>query len=263
MWPLHTVQLLLKWGMNKKPLLITVLSILCLVEPVIKICYFKAKTHFDFDVILMNLSSRSTPKEIFDFWLVFPFIGLLLTKVRGWTYIAFMSVLMYIVYSLSTYESFTWPYNSSHPFAYNYVVVILSIMAFTYFLTPHARRPFFDRRARLWEVQTRLDFNVPCKILASNGESFNSKVMNISKSGAYIRDAWALNAGELVDLEFDFMGGMVAVRGKIVHLNPSCGENGFGLAFKLKRSEKKRIAKIVNIIKLSKAAIKEESRAAA
>lgn len=134
--------------MKNKPLIYTILSILCLIEPAIKILYFKAITQFDFAVILANLQARNTFMEVVDFWLIFPIAGLLVTRLRKWTYFAFIAVLAYINYNIFTYEKYTWPYNSDSPFFYNYVVSFLSVAVLVYFMTPKVRTQFFNKRIR-------------------------------------------------------------------------------------------------------------------
>ena len=117
--------------MKNKPLIFTLISILCLIEPIIKILYFNAITHFDFMIIMSNLITRDSARDVFDFWLVYPLAGLLLFKLRKWTYFAFMSLLVYIIYNILTYEKYTWPYNSDSPFMYHYMIVIMASMVFT------------------------------------------------------------------------------------------------------------------------------------
>src|SRR5690348_14093639 len=120
--------------MKQKPLLFKILMILCLIEPLIKIFYFRAQTHFAFSVIFENLLARTSPAEIFDFWLVFPLAGLSLLKIRKWSYFIFLSLLAYVVYTFVTYESYTWPYNSATPFFYNQVIVVMAVIIFISFL---------------------------------------------------------------------------------------------------------------------------------
>jgi hypothetical protein len=130
--------------MKNKPFIFTIISLVCLVGPVIKILYLKAITHFDFVVIMSNLIARDSFRDVFDFWLVHPLVGTLLWRIRKVTYFAFMSLLIYIVYNILTYEKYTLPFNSDSPFIYHYIVVVMSIMVFNTFLFPKVREPFFD-----------------------------------------------------------------------------------------------------------------------
>lgn len=238
--------------MKNKPIIFTILSLLCLIEPAIKVLYFKAITHFDFLVIWANLKSRNTFMEVFDFWLVFPIAGLLLLKIRKWTYFAFMSVLGYIVYNITTYERYTWPYNSDSPFLYNYIIAFLAMSVFLYFLSPGVREPFFDRRVRWWEPKSRYDVQIYCKLQSSH-VTFPSEILNISRTGAFIKDSKYLNIGEKLIMEFNFLGENISVPVEVIHRNHYKQENGFGLKFHFKSvNQSIKIAKVIQLLKKSR-----------
>ena len=101
--------------MKYKPLVFRILSVFFMIEPLIKVLYFKALTHFDFSQIFDNLFSHHSLRDIFDFWLVFPLAGLMLLRLRKWTYFGFLALIGYLFFSIMTYERYTWPYNSSSP----------------------------------------------------------------------------------------------------------------------------------------------------
>lgn len=237
--------------MRNKPLFFTVLSVLCFIEPVIKVLYFKASTHFDFAVIFSNLSVRNTFVEVVDFWLVFPIAGLFLLKLRKWTYFGFLSVLSYIVYNTLTYERYTWPYNSATPFIYNYVVVGLCVGAFFFFLFPQIREPFFERRVRLWETKTRYSVDMSCHFQADK-LTFSSRIVNISKTGAFIQDSPYLKIGETYVMDFEFVGQRIEIPVKVIHKYTSQRKNGYGVEFKFKNLRHGfEMARVIKIIKES------------
>lgn len=245
-------------GMKNKPLLFTVLSVLCFIEPLIKVLYFKAITKFDFLVIFANLQSRNTFMEVVDFWLIFPIAGLLIMKLRKWTYIAFMSILAYINYNIFTYEKYTWPYNSDTPFMYNYVVAVASFVIFAYFLSPKAREPFFEKRARLWEVKTRYNVQISCKLQGSN-LTFPSTIMNISQTGVFVHDTKYMNVGDMLQIEFNFLGQTISLPVQVMNKHKSGNVMGFGLQFKfntLKQSV--MMAKIMKVLKKSQSEFKQD-----
>lgn len=243
--------------MKNRPLIYTILSLLCFIEPLIKILYFKAKTHFDFMVILANIQARNSFIDVVDFWLVFPAAGLLIIKLRKWTYFAFMTVLAYIIYNISTYEKYTWPYNSDSPFMYHYVVALLSSAVFVSFLFPQMRKPFFDRRVRWWEPQTRFPVEIPCK-LQSNFLTYPSIILNISKTGAFLQDTAHLKAGDKLTMNFNFLGESIEVPVEVIHEHRMGNKNGFGIKFKFKSfGQSLKIAKVISIIKRSRASFKE------
>lgn len=242
--------------MKKKPFIFTMLSILCFIEPLIKVLYFKAITHFDFMVIMTNLRERNTFLDVVDFWLVFPIAGILILKLRKWTYFGFLSVLTYIVYNILTYERYTWPYNSDTPFMYNYVVVALSVGVFLFFLSPSVREPFFERRARLWETKTRYLVDMSCNLQTGN-LSFSTQIMNISKTGAFIEHSPYLKVGDTVMMEFNFLGEVIQFPVKVVHEYTSKSKKGFGVEFIFKTFKQSlQMAKVIHVIQKSHAIFK-------
>lgn len=237
--------------MRNKPIIFTILSVLCLIEPMIKILYFKASTHFDFFVILANLQARNSFMEIVDFWLIFPLAGLLIMRLRKWTYFAFMGVLTYINFNIFTYEKYTWPYNSDSPFMYNYVVAFLSVGVFAYFLSPQVRLTFFDRRVRWWEPKTRYEVQMPCKLQSSH-LTFSSELLNISQSGAFVLDSRYMNVGDHLQLEFMFLGQVISIPVEVVHKHTLKNKTGYGLKFNFKTLKQSiLLRKVVSILKRS------------
>lgn len=237
--------------MKNKPFVFTILSILCLIEPVIKVLYFKAITQFDFLVIFANLKSRNTFVEVFDFWLVFPIAGLLILKLRKWSYFAFLSLLTYVVYNISTYEKYTWPYNSDAPFFYNYMVVGMCAAVFVYFLSPKVREPFFDRRLRWWEPQSRYAVNIHCKVHSAN-LTFPVEMLNLSQTGAFLMDSPYLKVGERMHIEFNFLGQVIEVPVEIIHKTSIKNHSGFGVKFNFRTvTQSIRLAKVLNVVKKS------------
>lgn len=246
------------WSMKNKPLIFTVLSVLCLIEPVIKVLYFKAITNFDFMVIFANLQARNSFIDVVDFWLIFPIAGLLILKLRKWTYFTFMAVLAYINYNIFTYEKYTWPYNSDSPFMYNYVVALMSVAVFVYFLSPKVREPFFDRRVRWWEPKARYNVQIHCK-LHSNNFAFPTEIINISQTGAFILDSKYMKVGDKFQLEFNFLGQTIVTPVEVVHKHTVQNQTGYGVKFNFKSlAQSVRMAKVINVLKKSNVMFKEE-----
>ena len=237
--------------MKNKPLIFTIITILCLIEPLIKILYFKAITHFDFMTIMTNLVARNSFKDVFDFWLVYPLAGLFLIKIRKWTYFAFMGILIYIVYSIFTYEKYTWPYNSDSPFMYHYVIVAIASIVFLMFLLPTIREPFFDRKLRWWEPQTRYQVGINCS-LKNDSLVFSSEILNISLTGALLKESTYFKVGDKLDLEFSFLGEDISLPVMVVHKLSANGLQGYGVKFNFKSFKQSVvISKIINVIKQS------------
>jgi hypothetical protein len=244
--------------MKNKPLIFTILSVLCFIEPVIKVLYFKAMTKFDFVVILANLQARNTFVEVVDFWLIFPIAGMLILKLRKWTYFTFMTVLAYINYNIFTYEKYTWPYNSDTPFMYNYVVALASFAIFAYFLSPKAREPFFEKRVRWWEPKTRYNVQLGCK-LQSNHLTFPTTILNISQTGAFVQDSKYMKVGDELQIEFNFLGQTIALPVRVMNKHMANNQMGYGLQFRFTTFRQSvMMGKVMNVLKKSQSEFKGE-----
>lgn len=258
--PLRVFFKVLTYGhMKNKPIIFSILSVLCFIEPLIKVLYFKAATDFDFMVIIANVMSRNTFREVLDFWLVFPVAGLLIMKLRKFTYFSFMGVLLYIIHNIVTYEKYTWPYNSEEPFIYNKIVAVVAMMVFVYFLSPKARQPFFDRRVRWWEPKTRYTVNMNCKV--DNGHlCFPSSIMNLSQTGAFISWSPYLKVGDKVQIEFNFLSNVITLNMEIMNEHDVLGHKGFGTKFILNYGQSIMMSRVIGKISmLNVKSLKEES----
>lgn len=243
--------------MKNKPFIFTVLSVLCFIEPLIKVLYFKATTHFDFVVIFANLKARNTFIEVVDFWLIFPIAGMLIMRLRKWTYFSFLTVLSYINYNIFTYEKYTWPYNSDSPFIYNYFVAMMSVAVFVYFLFPKVREPFFDRRVRWWEPKTRYNVHITCKLQSTN-LTFPSQIINISQSGAFVQDSKYLKVGDHLMMEFKFIGQTISIPCEVVNRHSFGNNIGFGLKFNFKTLRQSvMMAKVIKVLRKSQKEFKD------
>lgn len=243
--------------MKNKPLIFTIVSILCLIEPAIKILYFKAITQFDFLVIFANLRARNTFMEVVDFWLIFPIAGLLMTRLRKWTYFTFLAVLTYINYNIFTYEKYTWPYNSDSPFLYNYIISFMSVATFVYFLTPKVRVTFFDRKVRWWETRARYNVKLPCKLQGAN-LTFPSEILNLSQTGAFVQESKYMKVGDELQMEFNFLGQTLSVPVKVMNKHVVNNVSGFGIQFNfISFRQSIMMGKVVRVLKKSQSEFKE------
>lgn len=216
--------------MKQKPLLITLISFLCLIEPLIKLFYFKATTHFDFATILANVTTRNSVIEIFEFWLLFPLAGLMLTRLRIWTYYTFIMLMAYASYSILNYEQYTWPYNASEPFAFNIAMAAASFGVILFFLMPGTRRLFFDARVRWWEPMVRYNVQIPCEVMTTRGP-VKSTILNISKSGVFIEDHEAFVVDDINRIDFVSHGEAFTMLLALKNKHSIKGQKGVGAQF--------------------------------
>lgn len=216
--------------MRNKPLIFQLLSVLFFFEPAIKILYFKATTHFDFVTIFENVLARNSFRDVFDFWIVFPLAGAILWKLRKWTYFAFLAAMSYLVFSLLTYERYTWPYNTDQPLFYHYFIIIITLLTIGYFLAPTVRAPFFNRNLRWWENKPRYRITIPAKV-TGNKITFQTEIINISQTGAFLKDNNLLAPGDVISLSFESEGLLMEVPVKVISRHVIANIPGYGVQF--------------------------------
>lgn len=213
-----------------KPILFSLITSFCFFEPIAKLYYFKVSTHFEWSVILSNLLSRNSALDIVNFWLLFPLAGLMLLKIRVWSYCLFMAVMTYNIYSLVTYEAYTWPYNNHMPHTYNLLLTFVCLGIIVAFCFPRIREPFFDRRARWWEPQKRHDIFLETQ-LQTSFDTIDSVISNISTTGAFILNVEELKAGDRLMVNFKILEEVFACEIQVVHKLSNGTINGYGVKF--------------------------------
>jgi|SRR5690554_2554664 len=216
--------------LKKRPLIFSLITSFCFFEPLAKLLYFKASTQFEWEIILSNLLSRNTFWDIVNFWLIFPLAGLTLIKIRVWSYGLFMVLMSYNIYSLVTYEAYSWPYNNHMPHAYNLFLTVVCLGIIVAFCFPKIRRPFFDRRARWWEPQKRHNIFLETE-LKSSFDTVHSIITNISTTGAFVLILEDLIIGDRFMVNFRIMDEVFACEVEVIHQLNNGTINGYGVKF--------------------------------
>ena len=218
--------------MKHRPLIFILIALAHLLEPIIKISYFKFTTPFSFSTIISNISQIHTPREIFEFWFLFPLGGLALLGVKRWSYPVFVGVQVYSIYSHLTYEQYTWPYVSEVPFFSSLVLLFVNALIIIYFAFPDVRRPFFDKSVRWWETRTRYNMRIPVTFSLNNpAELIDSEILNISQSGVFINHKGVLEVGTIVLMNINYKDMSITIPGEVKSQHAFNGERGLGIKF--------------------------------
>ncbi|HLE11065.1 MAG: hypothetical protein A2504_01795 [Bdellovibrionales bacterium RIFOXYD12_FULL_39_22] len=215
-----------------RPLPLVIIALLHIFEPLSKILYFKASTEFPFSIVFNNILAIDNPKSFFEFWLLFPLAGAALLSVRQWAYIFFLLVQAYAIFLHLTYKAFTWPYISQSPLVSSSLLLAANVLLIIYFLIPAVRRPFFNRRLRWWETAPRFDINIPCTIARASGQLVDCRLVNLSKTGAFIRPPIELSMFESISIKFSFYNLTFALRARVVNKHTVEDFSGYGVKFK-------------------------------
>ncbi len=250
--------------MKNRPLIFITIALAHLLEPVIKLLYFKATTPFSFTTIVSNISQIHTPREIFEFWFLFPLGGLALLGVKKWSYPVFVGVQIYSIYSHMTYEKYTWPYVSEVPFVSSLVLLFVNALIIIYFALPDVRRPFFDRNMRWWETRTRYNLRIPMTFTHSNPEHlFDCDILNISQSGVFINHKGAIEVGSVIHMNINYKEYNITLQGTVMSQHAFEGERGIGVKFRFQNIwENLYMRKIVKNISKDMALIEKAQKKA-
>lgn len=218
--------------MKHRPLIFILIAVAHLIEPLVKITYFKVTTPFSFATIISNISQIHTPREIFEFWFLFPIGGLALLGVKKWSYPVFVGVQTYSIWSHMTYEKYTWPYVSEVPFASSLVLLFLNAMVIIYFALPDVRKPFFDRSIRWWETRTRYNLSLPITFcLTSNPKLMDGEILNISQTGIFLRHNGVYEPETKVRMNISYKDFSITLDGVIKSHHTFDGHRGIGVKF--------------------------------
>lgn len=218
--------------MKHRPLIFILIAVAHIVEPLIKISYFKFTTPFSFSTIISNISQIHTPREIFEFWLLFPLGGLALLGVKKWSYPVFVGVQFYSIYSHLTYEKYTWPYVSEVPFASSLILLFMNMLVIIYFALPDVRKPFFDRTVRWWETRTRFTLSIPITFcLTSNKNLQDGEILNISQTGVFIQHNGVYDLDTKIRMNISYKEYSITVEGTVKSHHAFNGHRGIGVKF--------------------------------
>lgn len=221
--------------MYKKPLLFIILACAHMIEPLIKIIYFKLSTSFSFHTVITNISQAQSLREVFDFWFLFPIGGLALISVKKWSYPIFVGVQAYSIYAHLTYEKYSWPYMSEMPFVSSLALLFMNALIIVYFALPHVRRPFFDRSLRWWETKKRYPVRIPVSFtIKGTGENVEGDILNISQTGVFISSDLDFNVNTPVELTLNYKEFQMSIDGLVRSRHSFQEEHGLGIKFKFR-----------------------------
>ncbi len=226
-----------KFGIKKRPLGYTILSILFLIEPIIKIVHLKIVTGFSISVLINTILGWKNMIQVVEYFLLFPLAGVALFKIRRFSYVLLIMIQVYGLLKIFSFEPYSWPYFTKEPILLILGFVVVNLFVLLYLLHPQNRKPFFDATIRWWESKTRymVDFPCQCHSVTTEGEvgkeSFDLKVLNISQSGAFIKGD-QYKKGDQVQLSFQLLDKLYSLNGTVMSVHPFKDSMGMGIQFK-------------------------------
>ena len=171
-------------GAQKKPFTFYLLATLLFCEPLIKLCYLKLNTGFAWETVLRTAFSIEGIFHNFEFWGIFPLAGLALVTIRPWSLFVFTATQIYALFTVITYEKFTWPYIAETPHISTSLLIGLNAAILMYLLIPENRKPYWFKTSSLWRNTARFAINLKTNF-RYNDIVQETTITNISESGAY------------------------------------------------------------------------------
>lgn len=181
------------------------LATLLFIEPAIKVLYLKFQTDFSFELIFKTIFSMEGFLANFEFWALFPLAGYALLSVRSWSFLFFIGIQTYALFSYFTYEPFTWPYVAKSPHLSSSLMLTLNTALVLYFLVPEHLRPYWNRTRLIWRDTTRFATVLRAK-MKKDQQILETTITNISETGAYFTTKESFQIGNKLDLEIDIDG---------------------------------------------------------
>lgn len=183
-----------------------ILGSLLLLEPLIKILYFKVDTGFEFSTIFEIIFTINNPIKMFEFWLLFPVAGIALFRSSAYSLFVFAGVYLYSTFAYFSYEKFTWPYVQENPHISANLLLVFNTLLLIYFLIPENRKPFTDKTRYYFSKPIRMSLNFKT-LLKIDKKEVDATVLNISSTGVLISLNEPLKQGHLSlkiwDINFD------------------------------------------------------------
>ena len=171
---------------SQKPKSFYFLAALLLLEPIWKIVFMKMSTEFSFEIVLRTIFSMEGVVSNFEFWFMFPLAGIALITEKPWSFLVFIGVQIYCVFSHLYYVEFTWPYVSASPHVSSSFLMFVNTAVILYFLVPEYLRPYWNKSRMLWRDTSRFQINLPTYFTFGT-EKVYTTITNISASGAYFK----------------------------------------------------------------------------
>jgi hypothetical protein len=223
-----------------KPLSFYILATLLFSEPIIKSIYLKMITGFTWEVLARTIFSIDGVFSNFEFWGLFPLAGIALISVRSWSFVIFMGVQLYSIYSHLFYEKFSWPYVAENPQVSSVLLLAVNVSIICYFMTPKNLRTYWSKTSSLWRNTSRFATKIPTNF--DNDEAnLNTIITNISESGAYFTSHQNLPVGHSISLQLNIDGKLKNISAIIRRTQNTAHDEyfGYGVEFSFQDTEEK------------------------
>lgn len=217
---------------DRKPKSFYLLATLLLLEPILKIIFMKFSTDFSFEIVLRTVFSMEGIVSNFEFWVMFPLAGIALITERPWSFLVFICVQVYCIFSHLYYVEFTWPYVAASPHVSSSFLMFVNSAVILYFLVPENLRPYWNKSRMLWRDTSRYSTDLQA-FFTFGTEKVNTTITNISGTGAYFKSSEKLHIGRVTQISFIIGGKVYEFKAAVKRTHPTDidGVYGYGVCF--------------------------------
>ncbi len=165
---------------------ITILSIVLIAEPLLKVLVLKTQTGLEWSLIWSNIMENSQSfSRFFLFWLISPLTGLLLLTYSSFAYGLYFMFSLFKFYQLLTFTPYSWPYMTKYPHASVILFEVFNLVMFLYLFYPLIQRFILSRYMRkYWDARGRTECSIKGYLFhEGDSEVRIGTIENISSGG--------------------------------------------------------------------------------
>lgn len=133
-------------------------------------------------------------------------------------------------------------YSDSHRKFLAYGITILFQLIGLFFVTREVRVPYFTPRIRWWESDPRYKLSIQTKILKQDKTVYEGEIMDISRSGCFIKTHFYFPPDEKITLDFSLFERVIKCHGRVIWQTESTVTHPKGVGVKFEDLDKETIS---------------------
>lgn len=232
--------------MKTRPLSITLIALLYLLEPVGNVgfaAYANGIPVLGAGGVLAHL--------LWSDWLIlalFPVTAFGIYMVRPWGWYLFVGFSALLIgYNLLVH----FYLNPSYGFGTVLVFILIITAVSAVFFRRHVYSPYFNPRLRWWEIAARYRVTLETRISTESRGVLDGRVLDISASGCFVDHTGPLDEGECVWLQIRCAGTEINCLGRVVRRARQEGRTiGYGLLFQaMSRDTRRRLEGLIQTLR--------------
>ena len=168
--------------------LVKLIAMALMLDPLFRVLFFKISTKLEFSVVWNNIveNSLSSAGMFTEYWVLAPLTGILLLSSMKLGQHLYMLLTVFNIYSLFTYEAFSWPYFSKTPHWSAFILMSINVLMVGILYWPMIKKYFLSKHLRnVFDARGRNISNLAGSLFINNkGIEQVGTVVNISSGGA-------------------------------------------------------------------------------